>query len=428
MAIDVLIVGAYSREHAIAWELRQSPRVGKIYIAPGNGGTRLLAESVPIGIMEFERLALFAEEKKIGLTVCTTDDPLGAGIVDFFNSRGLRIWGPTKTAAHIESSKAFAKRLMAENNIPTAEFKVCTSPAQALSYVELHSLPTVVKASGLALGKGVYICRTLEEAKKAIDDIMVQRIFGESGAEVIIEKYLEGPEISIHALSDGLEHVLFPSSQDHKRALDNDEGANTGGMGAIAPVPWITNEHMAQIEHEVVVPTFEALKKHGIRFQGILYPGLIMTLEGPRVLEFNARFGDPECEVYMRLLKTDLLDLLEASVDGTISEIKKTIVWNRGYAVHIILASGGYPGEYKKGFPIEGLDEAEKVPSVVVFHAGTVYKDGKLLTSGGRVLGVSAISSSLKEALARAYEAAEKITFEGKHFRRDIGARALATR
>ena len=428
METDVLVVGSYSREHAIAWKLKQSPRVGKIYIAPGNGGTQFIGENVPIGAMKFEELAQFAEEKKIGLTVCSTDDPLAAGIVDFFNSRGLRIWGPTKAAAQIESSKAFSKQLMAEGKIPTAEFKVCTSAEKALAYVQLHGVPIVIKASGLARGKGVYICRTIEEAEKAINDIMVTRIFGEAGFEVIIEKYLEGPEISIHVLSDGLGFVLFPASQDHKRALENDEGANTGGMGAITPVPWVTDEHMAQIEHEVIVPTFEALKKKGIRYQGILYPGLIMTLEGPRVLEYNARFGDPECQVYMRLLKSDLLDLLDASIDGTVSSIKKSIQWNRGYAVNIVLASSGYPGEYKKGLPIEGIELAEKIPTVVVFHAGTAYRDGRLVTSGGRVLGISATGSTLKEALARAYQAADKIQFEGKYFRRDIGAKSLVTR
>ena len=425
MSVDVLIVGSGGREHALAWKLKQSPRVGKLYIAPGNGGTRLIGENVPIGVMDFQKLADFAAERGVGLTICSMDDPLAAGIVDFFNTRGLRIWGPSKDAAQIESSKVFSKELMKEAKIPTAEFKVCTTPTQALAYVRLHKLPLVIKADGLAVGKGVYICRTMEEAEKAVDELMVKRMFGESGAEVIVEEYIDGPEVSLHALTDGIEHILFPSSQDHKRALENDEGANTGGMGAIAPVPWMNDEMVTRADYEVVTPALEALKNQGIRYQGVLYPGIIMTANGPRTLEYNARFGDPECQVYMRLLKNDLLDLIEASIDGTIGLIKKSIEWNWGFAVNIVVASGGYPGAYKKGFPITGIEEADKLPGVVVFHAGTTYENYQLVTSGGRVLGVSAMGSTLKEALDRAYQAIGKIHFEGMYFRRDIGARSL---
>lgn len=422
MAVDVLLVGSGGREHALAWKLAQSPRIGKLYIAPGNGGTRLVGENVPIGIMEFDKLADFAEEKKIRLTVIGPDDAFVGGIVDAFVARGLRIWGPSKEAAQLEGSKAFSKRLMAEAGIPTAEFEVFTEHAQALDYVRSKGVPIVIKASGLALGKGVYVCQTSGDAEAALDDIMVKRLFKDAGNEVVIEEFLDGPEISIHAITDGKTYQMFPSSQDHKTIGEDDTGKNTGGMGVIGPLPFLSAEQMADIEKQVVIPTFDALRKKGVEYRGILYPGLKLTSKGPRVLEYNARFGDPETQVYMRLLKSDLLDVLEACVDGKLAD--SAIEWNTGFVVNIVLASGGYPDAYKKGLPIAGTEEAEKVSSVVVFHAGTSF-DENLKTSGGRVLGVSATGETLKEALDRAYEAAEKITFEGKYYRRDIGARAL---
>ncbi|RJR13237.1 phosphoribosylamine--glycine ligase [Candidatus Parcubacteria bacterium] len=425
MSVDVLIIGSGGREHALAWKLKQSPRIGKLYVAPGNGGTQLIAENVPIGVMDFQKLADFAAAKSIGLTVVGPDDPLGAGIVDVFNARGLRIWGPTKEAAQIESSKAFAKQLMHEAKIPTAQFKICTSATEALAYSRTLKFPVVIKASGLAVGKGVYICHSPEEAEKAIDDLMVKRIFNTSGDQVVVEEYIEGPEISLHALSDGIEHVLFPSAQDHKPIFDNDEGPNTGGMGVIAPVPWVRNELLTKAEYETVSQAVRALREKGIRFQGLLYPGLKITTAGPRVLEYNARFGDPECQAYMRLLKSDLLDLLEASVDSTVGLIKKKVTWEPGFAVNIVVASGGYPGEYKKGIPITGIEDAEKIPGVVVFHAGTAYKEYQLVTAGGRVLGVSAVGMTLQEALDTAYKAIEKIHFEGMYYRKDIGKKSL---
>lgn len=425
MSVDVLIVGSGGREHALAWKLKQSPRIGKLYVAPGNGGTQNIAENVPIGVMDFQKLADFAISKQVGLTVCSMDDPLAAGIVDFFTSRGLRIWGPVKDAAQIESSKAFSKQLMRDAKIPTAQFKVCTSANEALTYSRTLKLPVVIKASGLAVGKGVYICHSIEEIEKAIDDLMIKRIFNASGDQVVIEEYLEGPEISLHALSDGIEHVLFPSAQDHKPIFENDEGPNTGGMGVITPVPWVSTELLTKAEYETVSRAIQALRDKGIRFQGLLYPGLKITTAGPRVLEYNARFGDPECQAYMRLLKSDLLDLIEASVDSTIGLIKKNVTWNTGFAVNIVIASGGYPGEYKKGVPINGIEEAEKIPGVIVFHAGTTHKDYQLVTSGGRVLGVSAVGTTLAEALNVAYKAIEKIQFEGMYYRRDIGAKSL---
>jgi len=423
MAIDILVVGAYPREHAIGWKLAQSPRVGKVYIAPGNGGTGNVAENVQIGVMEFEKLADFAQEHAIGLTVAGSDDPVVGGIGDVFRARGLRIWSPSKAAAQIEGSKAFAKQLMQEARIPTAEFQVFKDYGKALAHVRAKGAPIVIKASGLARGKGAYVCRTLEEAGMALKDIMLDKQFGDSGNEVVIEEFLEGQEISIHALSDGNNFLLFPPSQDHKQIGEGDTGPNTGGMGVIAPVPWVTTEMMGDIKKKIVGPTFDAMKKRGASFVGLLYPGLKITPAGPKVVEFNARFGCPEAEVYMRLMKNDLLDLLDACIDGTIA--KQTLKWNSGFAVTIMLASGGYPDEYKKCLPITGIGEAEKINDVVVFHAGTKIENGQLVTSGGRVLSVSAIGATLKEALDRAYAAAEKIQFEGKYMRRDIGAKAL---
>ncbi len=421
---DVLVVGSGSREHALAWKLKQSPRVGNIYIAPGNGGTANVAEDVAIEVIDFEHLAMFAQQKNIGLTIAGPDDPIGAGIGDFFRQRGLRIFSPSKAAAQIESSKAFAKLLMRDAGIPTAEFNIFKEYDMALNYVRSYAPPIVVKASGLALGKGVYVCKTLEEAERALKEIMLDKQFGDSGSEVVVEEFLEGQEISIHALCDGKNFILFPPSQDHKQIGEGDTGPNTGGMGVIAPVPWVASNVMEEIAEKIVRPTLEALSARGSPFTGILYPGLKMTSQGPKVLEFNARFGQPECEVYMRLLKTDLLDLCDAAIDGKISSL--SIEWNPGFAVNIILASGGYPGEYKKGLPITGIEEAEKIPSVVVFHAGTTSQGETLCTNGGRVLAVTAVGDTLQEALDRAYAAADKIQFEGKYLRRDIGAKALA--
>ena len=425
--MDVLLVGGGGREHALAWKLAQSPRLGKLYVAPGNGGTRLVGENVPIGVMQFDELADFAKARKIRLTICSMDDPLVGGIVDFFQSQGLRIWGPTKAAAQIEGSKAFSKQLMREAGIPTADFKVCIDYEEARTYVLEKGVPIVIKASGLALGKGVYVCHTLEEAEKALKEVMVDRILNEAGKQVVIEQYLEGQEVSIHAISDGKTHRMFPTSQDHKTIGEGDTGKNTGGVGTIAPVPWVSRETLLDIELRVVEPTLAALKKRGATFTGVLYPGLKMSPGEPKVLEFNARFGDPEAQVYMRLMKTDILDLFEACVDGNLAKME--IEWDSGFAANIVMCSGGYPDEYKKGLPIAGIEDAEKVQGIVVFHGGTMFDfvSRTLVTSGGRVLGVSAVGATLKEALDKAYEAADKIQFEGKYYRRDIGAKALAT-
>ncbi|MBI4034000.1 MAG: phosphoribosylamine--glycine ligase [Candidatus Brennerbacteria bacterium] len=424
MNTNVLIIGSGGREHALAWKLAQSPRIGKLYVAPGNGGTCQVADNIAIRATDIDGLVRFAEKNEIGLTVVGPDDPLALGVVDAFQARGLRIFGPTRVAAEIESSKAFAKNLMNEAGIPTPEFQIFSEYDKALAHVRKHGAPIVVKASGLARGKGVYVCKTLAEAEIALAKIMLTQVHKNAGSEVVVEEFLDGQEISIHAFCDGKTFVLLPPAQDHKPIRDNDEGKNTGGMGTIAPVSWVSAETMRAVDEQVVCPTLQALAKRGRSFQGLLYPGLKMTTSGLKVLEFNARFGDSETQSYVRLLKTDLLDILEACVDGTLSEL--AIEWYSGFTACVVIASGGYPDEYEEGMPIYGVAEAENVSGVVVFHAGTRL-DGELKTSGGRVLGVTAIGDTLRDALLRAYEAAQLIRFEGKQYRRDIGAKALAT-
>ena len=421
--MDVLLIGGGGREHALAWKLKQSPDLGKLYIAPGNAGTQGLGENVPINATDIPGLIEFAQKNAIGLTIVGPDDPLALGIVDEFKRYGLRIFGPGKIAAQIESSKAFAKDLMKEARIPTAEYQTFTTFESAANYVRIKGAPIVIKASGLALGKGVAVCKTLEEAIAALDDMMVKKTLGEAGNEVVVEEYLEGQEISIHALCDGIDFKLFPAAQDHKRALDGDQGKNTGGMGTIAPVPWVSPEMLYDIERRIIKPALEAIAFKGELFSGVLFPGIIMTEKGPKVLEFNARFGDPETQVYMRLLRSDLLEVLNAVVDKRLGEVR--LDWQPLHAANIVLASGGYPDAYEKGFPITGLKEASAMRDVVVFHAGTTLSNEQVTTSGGRVLGVSAVGSPLKLALDRAYAASELIQFQGKHMRRDIGAKSI---
>ena len=416
--MKVLVVGKGGREHALVWKIIQSPKVSKIFCAPGNAGIAQLAECIEIEADDVSGLVRFAEGKNIDLTVVGPEDSLALGIVDVFRSRGLRIFGPTRAAAKIEWSKAFAKRLMRDNGIPTAPFRIFRNHDRALDYIRKHGAPIVIKVSGLASGKGVYSCKTLAEAEEALAEIMLKHIHKEAGNEVIIEEFLDGQEISIHAFCDGKTSVLMPTSQDHKPIGDGDKGKNTGGMGTIAPVPWVTAEMLQKIDQQIVKSTLDALAEHGQSFTGCLYPGL----KGQKVLEFNARFGDPETQSYARLLKTDLLDILEACVDGKLAEL--TIEWCSGFAACVVLASGGYPGDYRKEIPIFGIDEAEKVPSVVVFHAGTMFSD-QIRTSSGRVLGVTAIGKTLQEALDRIYEAICYIKFEGMQYRKDIGAKAI---
>ena len=423
MISNILIIGSGGREHALAWKLAQSPRIGKLYVAPGNGGTRDIAENIAIEATDARGLARFAEKNSINLTVVGPDDPLALGVVDVFQSHGLCIFGPTRAAARIEASKAFAKRLMRDSDIPTAPFRIFRKHESALEYVRKHGTPIVVKASGLALGKGAYPCKTLTKAEKALAEIMLERAYNQAGNEVIVEEFLNGQEVSIHALCDGKTSILLPTAQDHKPIFDGDKGKNTGGMGTITPVPWVTDQTLREVNEQIVRPTLQALTKKGKPFTGCLYPGLKMTDEGPKVLEYNARFGDPETQSYMRLLKTDLLDVLDACVDGKLADL--AVEWNSGFAVCVVLASGGYPGKYKKEIPIFGITEAEKIPSVVVFHAGTMCSD-QLRTSGGRVLGITAVGKTLQEALDRAYEAVRQIKFKGMQYRKDIGAKAIA--
>ncbi|MGC9599397.1 MAG: phosphoribosylamine--glycine ligase [Minisyncoccia bacterium] len=421
--MNVFLIGSGGREHALAWKLAQSPRLGKLFIAPGNGGTARLGENVAIKADDIPALIAFAKKSVVDLVVVGPDDPLALGIVDQFQKEGFLIFGPTKAAAQIEASKAFAKQLMQDEYIPTAAFRIFTDYDEASRYLASQSVPIVVKASGLALGKGAIVCKTMDEARAALKNIMIDRAFGDAGDEVVIEEFLEGQEISIHAFSDGVARAVMPTAQDHKPVGEGDTGPNTGGMGTIAPVPWVTDELQNQIAQTILDPTLRAMKKKGCTFSGCLYPGLKITPEGPKVLEFNARFGDPETQSLMRLLKTDLLEILEACASGKLNGV--SIEWNSCYAACIVMASGGYPGVYKKGFPITGIREAEKLEGVIVFHAGTKLADGGLVTSGGRVLGVSALGPTLAEALRKAYVGAEKIKFEGMYYRKDIGAKAL---
>lgn len=415
----VLIIGSGGREHALGWKLKQSAKVRKIYFAPGNGGTLEVGENVSIGVLDVEGLLTFALSKKVDLTVVGPDDALAAGVVNAFQQKGLAVFGPTKEAAQIESSKAFAKQIMLENNIPTATYASFTAIADARKYLKKQSLPVVIKASGLALGKGVIIAKTIPEAEKALEDIMVKKIFGKAGDEVIIEEFLQGKEISIHAFCDGKTAKLFPTSRDHKAIYEGNRGPNTGGMGTIAPLPDVSHRLRKQIERTIVQPVLNGLQKKNAQFSGCLYPGLMLTKEGPKVLEFNARFGDPETQSYMRLLKTDLFDVMMSCVKGKLS--KQKIRWAKKSACCIVLASSGYPGTYKKGDSIDGLKS--KKEDIIVFHAGTKREENAVFTGGGRVLGVTAVGKTLDRALVKAYAAIGKrgIFFEGMQYRKDIG-------
>lgn len=418
--MKILVIGSGGREHALAWKLSQSPRVTKIYCAPGNAGTAALGENVAIGAGDIPALLEFAKRESIGLTVVGPDDTLAAGISETFLAAGLKIFGPTSSAAQLESSKAFAKDFMRRHGIPTAEYREFTNSDEARAWCADASYPIVVKADGLALGKGVVVAETREEAEQAIHRSMDLRVFGDSGAKIIIEECLVGPECSIHALIDGSTYSLFPDCRDHKRAFDGNAGPNTGGMGTISPSGGVDEKLREQIKTEILDRFMAGLKADGLTFQGMLFPGLMLTANGPKVLEFNCRFGDPETQVLMRRLKTDLLDLLEATVDGRLAETAPE--WSDQSAVCVILASGGYPEAYEKGKAISGLEAAAEMEQAVVFHAGTRLQDEKTVTSGGRVLGVTSLGADLGEARARAYGAADAIHFDQMQRRNDIGA------
>jgi phosphoribosylamine--glycine ligase len=425
--MKVLVVGKGGREHALVWKLAQSPRVEKVFCAPGNAGTALDGENVPIDVNEFDKLIRFAKKEGIGLTVIGPEDPLANGIVDAFQKERLRVFGPTKEAARIEASKVFSKRLMRHADVPTPEFEVFDHPQPAKYWVEARDYPVVVKADGLAAGKGVLVCSDADSAKHAIDRIMTREEFGaKTGRQVVIEKRLEGEELSLFALVGGRTILMLPPTQDHKAVFDNDQGPNTGGMGAYCPAPKGTPELVAAAERDVFVPIVHAMKRGRYPFQGLLYGGLMLTNQGPRVLEFNARFGDPETQPLLMRLKSDLLTLLEAVVDERLGELtEQDVEWDPRPAVCVVIASGGYPGRYETGKVISGLDEAAMLPDVKVFHAGTKAERGHIFTDGGRVLGVTALGMTLAEAKKRAYEAVAKIRFSGMHFRTDIADKAL---
>ena len=417
--MKVLIVGSGGREHAIAWAVAKSPKVDKIYCAPGNAGISEYAECVDIGAMEFEKLAAFAKEQEIDLTVIGMDDPLVGGVVDVFEAEGLRVFGPRANAAIIEGSKAFSKDLMKKYNIPTAAYENFTSAEDALAYLETAKMPIVLKASGLALGKGVLICNTLEEAKEGVKTLMLDKQFGSAGDTIVIEEFMTGREVSVLAFCDGKTVKCMTSAQDHKRAKDGDQGLNTGGMGTFSPSPFYTKEVEEFCETHIYQPTIDAMAAEGRPFTGVLFTGLMLTEDGPKVLEYNCRFGDPEAQVVLPRMKNDIIDVFESCVDGRLDEID--LEFEDNAAVCVVLASDGYPEKYEKGFEITGIDAVNAKEGYHVFHAGSKFENGKLVTNGGRVLGVTAKGKDLVEARANAYAATELISFENKYMRHDIG-------
>ncbi|MCI0685229.1 MAG: phosphoribosylamine--glycine ligase [Gemmataceae bacterium] len=425
--MNVLVIGKGGREHALVWKLKQSPRVTQVFCAPGNAGTALDGVNVPIEANDVDGLIRFAKKERIVLTVVGPEDPLSHGIVDHFRKAALTIFGPTKAAAQLEASKAFAKKLMRDADVPTAEFRVFDHPEPARTFIETREYPVVVKADGLAAGKGVMVCATKQEALAAVERIMVREEFGRAaGRQVVIEKRLDGEELSVLALVSGRTIIPLAPAQDHKRALDNDEGPNTGGMGAYSPAPLATPALLDEIESHALVPTVHALKRRRTPFRGVLYAGVIVTNQGPRILEYNCRFGDPETQPVLMRLKTDLFELLLATAEDRLSElVDKPLEWDPRPAVCVVMASQGYPGSYPKGKLITGLEEAALLPNVKVFHAGTKFEGGHTMTDGGRVLGVTALGETLAEAKRHAYDAVAKIHFAGACYRRDIADKAL---
>ena len=418
--MKILMIGSGGREHALIKKLLESPKCEKLYCAPGNGGISRDAEVVNISVMDKEGMVRFAKDNAIDLVFVAPDDPLADGMVDAMEAAGIRAFGPNAKAAIIEASKVFSKNMMKKYGIPTAKYEVFTDPAQAIAYVKAeNTTPVVVKADGLALGKGVIIAQTIDEAVAAIKSIMEDKQFGDSGNQIVIEEFLTGPEVSVLAFTDGKCVKPMVSSKDHKRAYDNDEGLNTGGMGTISPNPYYTDALAKECMRTIFEPTIEAMVKEGRPFKGCLYFGLMMTPKGPKVIEYNARFGDPEAQVVLPRLKTDLVDICEAVIDGRLSDLE--IEWDDGAAACVVMASGGYPVSYKKGIEMFGLDENGQVDGAVVYHAGTKYENGRFYTNGGRVLGVTAKAPTLDEAPEKAYAAVKKISFEGAHYRTDIG-------
>jgi phosphoribosylamine--glycine ligase len=415
--MKVLVVGGGGREHAIIWKLKQDGRISEIHCAPGNGGIAELARCVDIKATDIDRLTDYAVSERFGLVVVAPDDPLAMGLVDRLQAAGIRAFGPNKAAAEIEASKVFSKDLMRKYCIPTTDYAAFSDYGKALEYIRGSKLPIVVKADGLALGKGVLICNTREEAENALSEIMVKKAFAGAGDKVVIEEFMTGPEVSVLTFCDGNTAVPMVSAQDHKRVFDGDKGPNTGGMGAFAPTPKYTPEVAARVERRIIKPTVEAMTKEGRPFKGVLYFGLMLTEEGPKVLEYNARFGDPETQAVLPLLKTSLLDIMNAVIDGKLNAMH--IEWSEGTCVCVVAASGGYPGSYEKGKAIAGLDSLDA--GIMAFHAGTQLKDGIYRTNGGRVLGITAPGRDMEEARCKAYANLEKVRFEGMQYRKDIG-------
>ncbi|MBC7350944.1 MAG: phosphoribosylamine--glycine ligase [Thermogutta sp.] len=423
--MNVLVIGSGGREHALAWKLKQSPLAERVFVAPGNAGTAQDAENVPISEKDLEGLIRFAKANRVGLTVVGPEAPLAEGIVDAFRAEKLRIFGPTKTAAELEASKVFCKQLLRSADVPTADFQIFSDPASARRYLmEKEDMPLVVKADGLAAGKGVIVCDNREQALQAIRLIAEEKAFGSAGDRLVIEERLHGEEASVLAITDGKTIVTLQPAQDHKPAFDGDTGPNTGGMGAYSPAPVVSDEPLHWIEANILVPTVHAMRKAGRPFTGVLYAGLMMTPLGPRVLEFNVRFGDPECQPLMMRLKSDLLEILNLAVDGRLDQLE-SLEWDPRPAVCVVMASEGYPGSYQKGFPIRGLDEAARLPDVKVFHAGTAIKDGDIVTAGGRVLGVTALGENIARAKYQAYAAVKCIRWQGAWCRKDIADKAI---
>jgi phosphoribosylamine---glycine ligase len=423
--MKVLVVGNGGREHALAWKIGQSQRVDRVFVAPGNAGTALDAENVAIAATDVPKMVEFVRQNEIDLTVVGPESALAAGLVDDLQDAGKRVFGPTKAAAELESSKVFCKNLLRHADVATADYRVFHNAKSAITYLkDRDDVPVVVKADGLAAGKGVIVCNNRDQALTAVDRIAVQKEFGDSGNELVIEERLHGQEASVLAITDGQTLITMPACQDHKPAYDGDIGPNTGGMGAYCPTPLVTEEMLAKVEEKVLVPTIHQMKRSRRPFRGILYAGLMITSQGIKVLEYNVRFGDPECQPLLMRLKSDLVDLIEATVDGRLDEVGPP-EWDMRPAVCVVMASEGYPGKFERGMPIRGLEEAAKLPDVKVFHAGTAMKDGQIVTDGGRVLGVTALGTSVSAAKLQAYTAVKSIRFSGAWCRKDISDKAL---
>jgi phosphoribosylamine--glycine ligase len=422
--VRILVVGSGGREHALVWKIAQSRLVAKIFCAPGNGGIAHLAECVDIKADDVFGLLEFARKEKIDLTVVGPEVALSLGIVDEFIKAGLKIFGPNKNAANLEASKVFSKQLMQKYNVPTADFKVFDDPEAANKYIEKIGAPCVVKADGLAAGKGVVVAKTVKEARGAVASMMQDKIFGDAGKKIVVEECLAGQEASIMVITDSKQVLALASAQDHKRVFDNDQGANTGGMGAYSPASIVTADILVEVMEKVIYRIIDGLAKEGIGYRGVLYAGIMLTKEGPKALEFNVRFGDPETEVILPRLKSDLVEVMLAATDEELIKVKN-LYWDPRACVCVVCASGGYPGDYAKDKEIKGLEEAEKLKDIVVFHAGTKKSGDKILTSGGRVLGVTGLGDTIEDAIHKTYKAVSKINFEGMHYRKDIGARAI---